>query len=314
MSSDYLHNHEDFADLLRIVGEEMQIAPVLVEKDYWIMQCLYGLQQLGLDFQLKGGTSLSKGYGLINRFSEDIDIQINPPEGTVVHTGANQNKAAHIESRRQYYDSLAATIKVDGIVEVVRDAAFDDERYRSAGIRLIYPELAGGTSDLKTGVLLEVGFDDVTPNQPRDITSWAYDFAVSQGVSIIDNRAKGVLCYHPGYTLIEKLQTISTKFRKQQQTGEFPVNFMRHYYDVYSLLADPVVQAFIGTEEYRAHKVRRFRSENQIIAENPAFLLDDPETFAAYERAYESTRSLYYRDRPAFSDILARIKSYAGQL
>jgi predicted nucleotidyltransferase component of viral defense system len=48
-----------------------------VEKDYWIMHALYGLQQQGIEFELKGVTSLSKGYGLIQRFSEDIDIHIN---------------------------------------------------------------------------------------------------------------------------------------------------------------------------------------------------------------------------------------------
>ena len=40
--------HRQFADLIRIVAEAQGIAPALVEKDYWIMQSLYGLQQLGL--------------------------------------------------------------------------------------------------------------------------------------------------------------------------------------------------------------------------------------------------------------------------
>ncbi|ESQ83646.1 hypothetical protein ABENE_20250 [Asticcacaulis benevestitus DSM 16100 = ATCC BAA-896] len=109
-------------------------------------------------------------------------------------------------------------------------------------------------------------------------------------------------------------QTISTKFRRQQEDGAFPVNFMRHYYDVYCLLAEPTVQAFIGTEDYKAHKVRRFRSENPDLTQNPAFLLNDPDTYAAYEKAYEGTKSLYYRDRPAFADILARIKAEADRL
>ena len=47
---------------------------------------------------------------------------------------------------------------------------------------------------------------------------------------------------------LEKLQTISTKFGRQQETREFPVNFMRHYYDVFSLLKRPEVQAFLGTD------------------------------------------------------------------
>ncbi len=83
--------------------------------------------------------------------------------------------------------------------------------------------------------MLEAGFDDETPNIPTDISSWAYDYAAGK-VEIIDNRAKAVPCYDSGYTLVEKIQTISTKYRKQQESGEFPANFMRDYYDVYSLL------------------------------------------------------------------------------
>jgi predicted nucleotidyltransferase component of viral defense system len=43
------------------------------------MHVLYGLKNQGLAFELKGGTSLSKGYKIIKRFSEDIDIYIHPP-------------------------------------------------------------------------------------------------------------------------------------------------------------------------------------------------------------------------------------------
>jgi len=76
-----LHDHKDFNDLIAAVSEAMGIDPSLVEKDYWIMHCLWGLQQQGFSFELKGGTSLSKGFGLIHRFSEDIDIRItsSPP-------------------------------------------------------------------------------------------------------------------------------------------------------------------------------------------------------------------------------------------
>ena len=74
MAADYLHNHPQFPDLIRIVADEKGIVPALVEKDYWIMHCLYGLQRHGFEFELKGGTSLSKGHGIIQRFSENIAI------------------------------------------------------------------------------------------------------------------------------------------------------------------------------------------------------------------------------------------------
>lgn len=106
MAADYLHNHLQFPDLILIVAAEKVIDPALVEKDYWIMHCLYGLQQLDMTFELKGGTSLSKGFQIINRFSEDIDIRIEPPEDQQVKIGPNQDKPAHVESRIKFYDWL----------------------------------------------------------------------------------------------------------------------------------------------------------------------------------------------------------------
>ena len=72
----YLHEHKDFKSLLDIVADEMGIEAGLVEKDYWIMHTLYGLKKQGFQFELKGGTSLSKGFQIIDRFSEDIDIHL----------------------------------------------------------------------------------------------------------------------------------------------------------------------------------------------------------------------------------------------
>jgi hypothetical protein len=88
---------------------------------------------LGLTFELKGGTSLSKGFQIINRFSEDIDIRIEPPNGWDVKTRSNQNKRAHIQSRRDFYDRLAKTIRIDGVEKVERDTAFDNRTMMSGG-------------------------------------------------------------------------------------------------------------------------------------------------------------------------------------
>lgn len=304
MANGFLHNHKDYLDLLRIVSDEQGIDPVLIEKDYWIMHCLYGLQQLGMVFELKGGTSLSKGFGIIDRFSEDIDIRIEPPTDMDVKTGRNQMKPAHVESRKDFYDWLAQTIEIDGVEAIERDNAFDDEKFRSGGIRLNYKTQVGSLAGVKDGVLLEVGFDDITPNFPKTITSWAYEYA-REKVDVIDNRAIGVACYHPGFTFVEKLQTISTKFRKQQAEGTFPANFMRHYYDVFQLLQQSEVLEFIGTEEYFTHKARRFRGgDNPVLADNDAFLLSDAETRKLYEEAYISSKSLYYREQPNFEDLM----------
>ena|SRR5258708_6404360 len=187
---DYLHDHAQFSDLIRIVAQQRGVDQALVEKDYWIMHCLYGLQQLGLRFELKGGTSLSKGFQIIKRFSEDIDIRIEPPPEREVKTGRNQTRPAQVKSRKDFYDWLATMIQIDGIEKVERDTAFDNKDCFSGGVRLFYKSLTEPLQGLREGVLLELGFDDVTPNIPKDISSWAYDYAADK-VDIIDNRAKG---------------------------------------------------------------------------------------------------------------------------
>jgi hypothetical protein len=167
---------------------------------------------------------------------------------------------------------------------------------------------------LREGVLLEVGFDTVAPNTPKDISSWVYDYAADK-VDVIDNRAKAIPCYDPGYTFVEKLQTVSTKFRNQQADGSDPVEFTRHYYDIYELLKQPEVQKFIGTEAYKAHKQARFRqADNPNIAENEAFILSDPKTRALYASAYDRSSALYYAGKPSFDQILTELGKWTTKL
>src|SRR5580692_10059985 len=121
MAFPFLHNHKNFPDLLNILEVETGILAALIEKDYWIMHVLYGLQQLGLSFELKGGTSLSKAFGIINRFSEDIDILIHPPAELKVNENPKNTKAGAVQSRKDFYDWLAGHFPIDGIVHVERD-------------------------------------------------------------------------------------------------------------------------------------------------------------------------------------------------
>lgn len=314
----YLHERKDFADLLRIIEEETGIQAGLVEKDYWIMHVLYGLKKQGFEFELKGGTSLSKGYKIIDRFSEDIDIHIKPPAEFGINENPKNVKPNNVEARRKFYEWLAGTIKIDGIVSVERDNAFDDTvYYRSGGIRLHYKSQTDAVEGIKEGILLEAGFDTVTPNNKMTISSWAYDKAKGNpAVDIIDNRAIDIICYHPGYTFVEKLQTIATKFRQEQGGENDRPNFMRQYYDVYSLLANEEVLKFIGTPEYKEHKQKRFPSMDleTPITKNEAFLLNSPGLRAEFRKRYESTAALYYNGQPDFEELLDRIKDYINKL
>jgi len=316
--SDFIHRDSEFKSLLAIVSATKGVDITLVEKDYWIMHALYALQQQGIEFELKGGTSLSKGFGLIRRFSEDIDIHIRTDFG--LPTEGKEDKAEVKAARKSLYDLLAKKIYIDGIVRIERDHEFDDvDKYRSGGIRLYYESHTPALAGLKDGILLEVGFDTVTPNRPLVISSWVWEHLCSLNMQdrYINNTAPSVLCYHPGYTLVEKLQTIIRKYRNRNKAdGGSNKNFMRQYYDVYCLLGDEEILAFVKTPEYNAHKAVRLKGadKNIPVAQHPAFHLKDAEERDSFKKAYQATAKLYYSGQPDFDEIIDRIHMHLPSL
>ena len=310
----FVHEFPESRVLMEQIARSTGVRAQLVEKDYWLMHSLWGLKAQGFQFELKGGTSLSKGFQIIDRFSEDIDIRIEPPPSLKVMTGKNQDKAGQIESRLHFYDWLSKEISIPGIVPE-RDASFDDKKGRNGGIRLnfasLYPKLEG----IKSYVLLEVGFDVTTPNEKRTITSWLYEAGFQAKLAVEDNRAVDIACYLPGYTLVEKLSAISAKFLQEQAGQLMPVNFIRHYYDVYQLLGTASVLDFVGTDAYHAHKLSRFRKTDEMdLRRNEAFVLSDTRTRERYAREFERTQVLYFGGFPGFEAILNRLQMYLEKL
>ena len=133
----------------------------------------------------------------------------------------------------------------------------------------------------------------------------------------INNTAKAVLCYHPGYTLIEKLQTIIRKYRNWNSPEDSNSNnFMRQYYDVYCLLGNEDIIAFTKTPDYEKHKLARIKGTDKTIpiAKHPALLIEDAEIRESFKIRYKSTSKLYYNGQPEFDDVLARIATHLPQL
>ena len=72
----YKTHYIEWKEVLETVSREIKKAEILVEKDTIQSMFLNELSKVNLPFVFKGGTSLSKAYNLINRFSEDIDLSM----------------------------------------------------------------------------------------------------------------------------------------------------------------------------------------------------------------------------------------------
>ena len=231
-----------------------------------------------------------------------------------VKIGKNQDKPAHIIGRKLFFDKIANELKIPGLT-FFRDYNFDDHlKMRSAGIRAEYSSLFANVPKLKEGIVLELGFDQTVPNIDCKIISLAMEKAQSLNLPIIDNRVTAC-CYVPEYTFVEKLQTISTKYRLQQENRIMPVIFLRHYYDIYKLLENERVLDFIGSNEYIAHKTKRFRARDEKnLSKNLAFTIPDQTTRELYAKEFRDKSAMYFGKQPEFNDILKRIFKYINQL
>ena len=311
----FLHQHNDFREICESIRDKTKASIQIVEKDYWIMHAIWALTQCDLNFELKGGTSLSKGWGLIDRFSEDVDIHIHPPVEMKVYSGKNHDKPKHLESRNDFYNWLSSNIKVPGAASIKRDHEWDDVKARNCGIAVSYTSNFENLEAIKPHILLEAGFAQVEPNKELTISSWASDVAKDANLDVVDNRAQSIKCYLPEYTFVEKLSAISGKFRQFQAGKILPVNFIRHHYDIYRLLEHDSVLSFVGSDSFLEHKNSRFRSSDESnLSKNEAFLLQDSKTREVFSKEYLRTKDLYYNDFPSFDSILDRIGSHISKL
>ena len=107
-------------DLFSETASRRRLSPVIIEKDFWVcwtLRQVTSLESIGPNLIFKGGTSLSKAFGLIQRFSEDIDLSIQ--RSYLGFTGDNDPELAESKTKqRKSVDDLrkACTDRVQTVL------------------------------------------------------------------------------------------------------------------------------------------------------------------------------------------------------
>ena len=314
----FVHDDPEFVALLTQVSAETGIAAALVEKDYWITHSLWALHETELAIWFKGGTSLSKGFGIIERFSEDLDLMIERggvatlPEVT---NWASTNKGPTAQ-RRAFYDALPAALAIPA-VSVELDAQRQDKYARAADYIGHYPgaHATGLPSAMSPFVRFEVGRARVVPFALMPLTSFVHDHLARLGMSddYVDNRPRAVRCVHPVVTLLEKLDALSRRYKRDVVEADA---FVRHYEDTARVIRaldrlPPIeTSALALAEEMLAEKgIAALPS-----ADDPSLVLDDPEKRASVERAYAKIAPMFWGPRILLDDACATIRAWVGAL
>lgn len=227
----------DFEPTLRTAAEQLKVPPVVLEKDYWITQVLRHIsEEFPKDFIFKGGTSLSKGYSLIDRFSEDLDLLIVPGD-----RGSNT-----VDKRMKQMASSAA----EHIGGEPHSHGFPDTG-RSRSYMVTYEGLVEETQLISHGVLMEMGVrGGPQPCEVKSIGSLlesALSGAGENTAEYVDLASFEVKLLHPGRTLLEKLSMAHRESLRLQEPDAKPKpNIGRHFFDLYFLLQDEGVLGFLN--------------------------------------------------------------------
>ena len=313
----FVHNDPEWEQLLAIVADKQpEIGIAMVEKDYWVVHTLWSIQRAGFEIWFKGGTSLSKGFDLIQRFSEDIDARLGPGNtGLTEPTFSLGNTKKGPPARDAWFTAVAARLAAHvADCEVIREP-IQDELVRGAEIRVVYPgrHIAGLPAAMVRDVKLELGWARVEPGAHVDITSWVHDHLVQAGMlgEYEDNRPRQVHCIHPLATCIEKLDAIRKKFARDDLAA---ATFARHYEDcVWILRSQSRLPALDGSLSDLVETMR-VTSEKKVLPGpmDPSLNPDDGDRWAEVEAALQAIQPMFWGERIALEDMAGELREFVA--
>lgn len=311
----FLHDDVEFAPLLRLAATTARLDVEFAEKDYWVTHVLWWLEHERFGVSFKGGTSLSKCFGLIQRFSEDIDVHLVPPPTlTAPSVGSwSPSDTVHAADRLAYFGWLATELAgIPGIVGVRHDVLRHSPRHINAVYYLDYASTIPHTGGLLArSVQLEVAPDRIYAAVPCRVTSFTHDvLSPAQAAGFIDNRPASLSCAHPVVTLLGKLDAICNQHRK----GIDPSRYVRHFEDAHHIITNlhslPDLPASMTVQEL----AMLMRADNQIRrsynAQDDAFTLPDPVDRDALERAHAALGTWHWGPRVTLLDACATIRDW----
>lgn len=219
-------------DLVSAIAIELAVDPSFVEKDWHAMRlvaAIAGLEHGGMRPVFAGGTSLSKAFGLIKRFSEDLDFRMALPEADVGRGERRAYRKLAIETIRANEDW---TIEDDDV------QSRNQSQFFSCLVR--YAENFALSSALRPYIKLEMTF--LSP------AVQAKEGSVSSFVSQARNdppEAEGILCIDPVETAADKLSALTWRVLSRQRDSENDdPTLIRHLHDLAALEAiaasDPI--------------------------------------------------------------------------
>jgi hypothetical protein len=316
--------------IFNAIATEKGMTPFAVEKDWWVSRTLEIIFQMEIAKHLvfKGGTSLSKAWKLINRFSEDIDLAIDKEffegyKGEISKTQIGKlRKVAGAYTTGTFFEKLQEEFREKGFDELnykVVDSGESDQDPRI--IEIYYPNIISSSSEyILPRVLLEIS-----------CRSLREPFTVQTFGSLVDEFYGGkdfaeplfeVPTVNPERTFLEKLFLLHEEFHRPSEKMRVD-RLSRHLYDVYHLTKAGIAEKAISDKDLYetivAHRYKFSRvGEVDYNLHNPKTVNPIPITEKINEWKADYTKMkedmIYEESKPSFDDLIKNLNELQTKL
>lgn len=318
-----LFEHPDFEQAIIRATDHFRtrgLREAIIEKDYFVTEALRIIEQeAGGKVIFKGGTSLSKGWNLIQRFSEDIDIFLDP---TAFDPPLGKKAIdRELKKLRQALEKHPGLTFVEKESQTIGGFGRND--------RFEYDQKFAGTGEIRNRVFVEAGTaSGREPTERVKLQSYVGQFLQESSVSLgAEDEGPFVMrLLHFRRTFVEKMFAIHSRVVAFQKEGKAIGGHARHYYDLYCLADRPEVLEMLQSKEYGAIKADYDRISRENFAKsyvaprdlsfaNSEALFPPDQLREVIAAAFEQQcRVLCFGPVPGWADVEARLMKMRAML
>jgi hypothetical protein len=315
-----LSSRERF-ELLDAASQQRGIAPSILEKDYWVcktLDVLFSLPGLGEHLVFKGGTSLSKVYRLIDRFSEDVDVSFHreflgfgdehDPEAANGKEQARRIEALQQACKDCIRESLLPALRSEMTTRLGGDEGWSMEIDAEDAQTILFHFPQAGAPSLAyiaPSVRIELGArSDHWPKERREIRSYLSE-TLSRPIG-----SATVQSLAAERTFWEKATLLHAEAHRDP-SKPMPARYARHYHDLARMATEPVTVRALADADLRkrvvAHKSVYFRSgwARYDLAEPATFQLLPPAArLPELETDHRAMAQMFFTTPPPIADVL----------
>ncbi|MFV1922211.1 MAG: nucleotidyl transferase AbiEii/AbiGii toxin family protein [Methylotenera sp.] len=316
-------SQQDRSDLFAETANAMLTTPAIVEKDFWVVWVLsrvFANAELARILKFKGGTSLSKVFGLIGRFSEDIDLILDWREVAEDDPHADRSKSQQIrfnEATNAEAISYIDTVLLPQVQQCLGDlcsCSIDSENKHAINIR--YPA-AFSDAYLRPEILLEIG--PLASWLPSDVFA-VQSYAAKYFKQVFEKPSCNVPTILAERTFWEKA-TILHQEAHREERKPMPPRYSRHYYDLARLALSNVKKMALADLEM-LEAVVIFKQKfypvawaNYALAKPPTLKLIPPDTrISEIAKDYQAMQKMIF-DKPLnFEEVIENLQKLEQEI